>query len=81
MMRSTEALIENIENLGYRTEYGTSNTERPNQQLWVYKGHSPLPIAKVSLMLNCRINTMFNGVGRDEKELLKLLYEYSIRRK
>lgn len=81
MRRSVEVLIENVESLGYRTEFGTSNPKRPNQQLWIYKGHSPLPIAKVSLMLDCRINTMFNGVGRDETELLKLLYEFSIRRK
>ena len=80
-MRSTEVLIENINRLGYETGFGSSNPSKPNQQLWVYKQGNPRPIAKVSLMLNCRINTMFNGVGRNEKELLKLLYEYSIRGK
>lgn len=79
MMRSTEVLIQEIEKIGYRVEFSSSNPKSPNQQLTIFKGHSLLPIAKVSLVLNCRINTMFNGVGKDEKELLKLLYEYSIR--
>lgn len=79
MMRSTEVLIENINRLGYETGFGSSNPSKPNQQLWVYKQENPRPIAKVSLMLNCRINTMFNGVGNKQKELLKVLYEYSAR--
>jgi len=80
MMRSVEVLIKEIEKLGYRTGFGSSNPAKANQQLWVYKIDGLQPIAKVSLMLNCRINTMLNGVGKNEAELLKLLYEYSVRR-
>ena len=79
MRRTTEVLIQEINKLGYRTELASSHTDRPNQQLWIYKLGNPMPIAKVSLMLQCRINTMFNGVGKNQKELLKILYEYSTR--
>ena len=77
MMRSTEVLIENIERLGYGVGLGTSNPKKPGQQLLVYKPGNPNPIAKVSLILQCRVNTMFNGVGRDEIELLKVLTLFS----
>ncbi|APX72462.1 hypothetical protein M5C72_04905 [Companilactobacillus allii] len=81
MMRSTEVLVEDIKKLGYETGFGSSNPDRPNQQLWVYKPSNSHPIAKVSLILNCRVNTMFNGVGKNETKLLKLLVKYSIRGK
>lgn len=72
-------LINDINSLGgeYSTEFSTSNSNKPNQQLHVYKKDSTQPIAKVSLMLACRVNTLFNGVGRNEKELLDLLVEFS----
>lgn len=80
MMRSTEILIKDIENLGYDTAFGSSNPKKTNQQLWIYKpGGYPRPIAKVSLMLQCRVNTMFNGVGKNEAELLKVLTDYATR--
>ena len=37
MRRATEALIQEINKLGYRTELASSHPDRPNQQLWVYK--------------------------------------------
>lgn len=79
MRRTTEVLIQEINKLGYRTELASSHPDRPNQQLWVYKMDGSKPIAKVSLMLQCRVNTMLNGVGRNEAELLKVLYKYSTR--
>lgn len=79
MKRSTEVLINNVKQLGYRTRLGSSNPNKPNQQLWIYKQGDPRPIAEVSLILKCRINTMFNGVGKNQKELLKVLYQYSVR--
>lgn len=79
MRRATEDLIQEINKLGYRTELASSHPDRPYQQLWVYKMDGFRPIAKVSLILQCRVNTMFNGVGKNEAELLKILYKYSIR--
>lgn len=72
-------LIKDINSLGdgYSTDFGTSNSAKPNQQLHVYKNNTTKPIAKVSLMLSCRVNTLFNGVGKNEKELLDLLVEFS----
>lgn len=69
-----QKLIEDIENLGggYTVKYGSSNSNKPKQQLFIHKQGITTPIAKVSLMLACRVNTMFNGVGRDEKELLSV---------
>lgn len=76
--QDVQKLIDSIENLGmYRVKYGTSNNEKPKQQLVIYKEGVTKPIAKVSLMLACRINTMSNGVGRSEKELLELLVDFS----
>lgn len=34
-------------------------------------------VANVSLILACRINMMFNGVGREQKKLLNTLIEFS----
>ena len=79
MMRSTEVLIENIERLGYGVGLGTSNPKKPGQQLLVYKPGNPNPIAKFSLILQCRVNTMFNGVGKNQAELLKVLTDYATR--
>lgn len=79
MKRATEILIQKINKLGYITELASSHPDRPNQQLWVYKMDGSKPIAKVSLMLQCRVNTMLNGVGKNEAELLKVLYKYSTR--
>ncbi|CAJ1186213.1 hypothetical protein CPEBRM1_ABPJDJAI_00870 [Companilactobacillus paralimentarius] len=79
MRRTTEVLIQEINKLGYKTELASSHPDRPNQQLWVYKMDGSKPIAKVSLMLQCRVNTMFNGVGKNEAKLLKILCEYSTR--
>lgn len=72
-------LINDINSLGggYSTDFGTSNSSKPNQQLHVYKNNATKPIAKVSLMLSCRVSTLFNGVGKNEKELLDLLVEFS----
>jgi len=67
-----------IEDLGYTVSYEATNKDKPhqNQQMFIYKNEKL--IAKVSLMLACRINTMFNGVGRNEVELLKILGRLSI---
>lgn len=67
-----------IEDLGYTVRYEATNKKKPGQiqQMFVYKDEEV--IAKVSLMLACRINTMHNGVGRKEKELLKILGRLSL---
>jgi len=67
-----------IENLGYTVGYEATNRKKPGQtqQMIVYKDGKE--IAKVSLMLACRIDTMHNGVGRSEIELLKILGRLSI---
>jgi len=67
-----------IENLGYTVSYEATNKNKPDQiqQMFIYRNDKV--IAKVSLMLACRINTMFNGVGRNEVELLKILGRLSI---
>ncbi|MEN2350949.1 hypothetical protein [Lacticaseibacillus paracasei] len=70
-----QKLISDIEALGYSTGYGSSNPSAPKQQLWVYKNGQLR--AKVSLMLANRINTMFNGIGRNDKPLLELLFNFS----
>ncbi|EPC70852.1 hypothetical protein [Lacticaseibacillus paracasei] len=70
-----QKLIKDIEALGYSTGYGSSNPSAPNQQLWVYKNGQLR--AKVSLMLANRVNTMFNGIGRNDQPLLELLVNFS----
>ncbi len=67
-----------IEDLGYTVTFEATNRDKPNQiqQMYVYKNGKV--IAKVSLMLACRVNTMFNGVGRDERELFRILGKLSI---
>lgn len=66
-----------IEQLGYETELVCSNSKKPNQvqQLHVFKNGSL--ISKVSLMLACRLDTMKNGVGKNELELFKILCNLS----
>ena len=77
---AVDELIESIEALGeYRVTFGSSNPSKPSQQLIVWKKDHQKPVARMSLMLACRINTMQNGVGRSEKELLKLLVDFSMR--
>ena len=83
MNRKSEVvqLQKEVEDLGYVVSFERTNPNKPNQvqQMYVYKKDIPdKPIAKVSLMLACRINTMFNGVGRKQKELLKVLWSFSI---
>lgn len=71
-------LIDEINDLGrYRVEYGTSNKDKPNQQLHIFKKDGSKVIAKVSLVLACRVNTLFNGIGRKDTKLLDLLTEFS----
>lgn len=67
-----------IEELGYTTELVATNKKKPyqTQQMFVYKNDEP--VAKVSLMVSCRINTMFNGVGKGEVELLQILGKLSM---
>lgn len=76
---NVQTLKKDIEELGYFVDFGTSNPEKDQiQQLHVYKDKdSNQPIAKVSLILACRVNTMFNGVGKKQKELLRLLVNFS----
>ncbi|MQS43958.1 hypothetical protein [Companilactobacillus mishanensis] len=80
MTPDVRELANKIDELGYDMSFGTSNDNKPFQQLWVYKRNHHKPIAKVSLVLQCRINTMFNGIGRNDSDLLKVLYEFSLRR-
>ena len=73
-----EKLVKDINSLDeYRVEYGTSNKDKPNQQLHIFKKDGSKVIAKVSLVLACRVNTMFNGVGRKDVQLLDMLTEFS----
>ncbi|MFL2077683.1 hypothetical protein [Marinilactibacillus psychrotolerans] len=76
-----QKLIDDIENLGggYTVGYGSSNSNKPKRQLIIHKDGVTIPIAKVSLMLACRVNTMSNGVSRDDKELLELLVNFSVK--
>ncbi len=74
------ALKKDVEDLGYDVTFEKTNPNKPNQvqQMYVYKkGKLDKPIAKVSLMLACRVNTMFNGVGRKQKELFEVLTKFS----
>ena len=73
-----EKLVKDINNLGeYRVEYGTSNKDKPNQQLHIFKKDGSKVVAKVSLILACRVNTMFNGIGRKDAQLLEMLTKFS----
>lgn len=76
--KSIDNAIQQIESLGYTTSLEATNPNKPNQiqQLHVYKGE--LLVARVSLMLACRIDTLRNGVGRNEKDLLKVLVDLSM---
>lgn len=67
-----------IEGLGYTISYEATNKDKPDQiqQMFIYRNDKL--IAKVSLMLACRINTMFNGVGKNEVQLLQILGKLSI---
>lgn len=69
-----------IEDLGYTTELKATNSDKPDQiqQMFVYKGENDTPIARVSLMIACKIDTMSNRVGRKEVELLKILGRLSM---
>ena len=68
-------LVQDIQALGYQTQFGTSRQDRPNEQLWVLKGTQLR--AKVSLMLANRVNTMFNGIGRNDTQVLNLVHAFS----
>lgn len=65
----------NIDALGFTSKLGASNEKGPTQ-VWIYKNNKL--IAKVSFSLAARVNTMFNGVGRHEKDLLALLTRFSL---
>lgn len=69
--------LQEIEQLGYETRLECTNPKRSwqVQQLHVYKEGKC--IARVSLMLACRIDTMKNGVGRNELPLFKILCNLS----
>lgn len=74
-----EKLVTNVEALGFQTKFEAddgSNDINAAQRLVVGKaGHV---IGKASLILAGRVNTMFNGVGRNEIELLKVLTRFSV---
>ncbi len=71
------ATIRQIEQLGYETKLECTNPKKTQkvQQLHVYKNEKC--IAKVSLISACRLDTMYNAVGRDERPLLEILYKLS----
>ena len=74
-----QKLVTNVEALGFQTKFEAddgSESVATAQRLVVGKaGHV---VAKVSLILAARVNTMFNGVGRNEIELLKVLTRFSV---
>lgn len=72
-------LKKEVENLGYFVKFGTSNPKKEQlQQMYIYKDADfKKQVASVSLMLACRINMMFNGVGRKQIKLLNTLTEFS----
>lgn len=72
-------IIKEIEELGYTTSIENTNPDYPDRisQLYVYKNGKR--IARVSLTLACRLDTMANGVGRNELSLFKILCNLSAR--
>lgn len=69
--------IKEIEGLGYTTSLECTNPNYPDRvrQLHVYKNGNL--IARVSLTLSCRLDTMKNGVGKNELPLFKILCNLS----
>ncbi|CAD2074109.1 hypothetical protein [Phocicoccus pinnipedialis] len=69
-------LVEELDDIiEEKTTKRTKRKQKKNKRKWwnILKN----PIAKVYLVLSCRINTMFNGVGENQKELLRLLVNFS----
>ena len=76
---SVIALKKEVEDLGYFVSFSTSNQKKDQlQQMHIFKdAEFKKQVANVSLILACRINMMFNGVGREQKKLLNTLVEFS----
>lgn len=73
------ALKEEVEQLGYFVDFTAKDSDNDqHRQMHVFKdsGHRK-PIAAVSLTIACRINMMFDGVGRRDAKLLDALVNYS----
>ncbi|WP_338217915.1 hypothetical protein [Lacticaseibacillus salsurivasis] len=69
-----QQLVTNVEALGYQVKF---EGDTPEKKQRVVVGKNGKVIAKVSIILAARVDTMFNGVGRDEIELLKVLTLFS----
>ncbi|WP_270235267.1 hypothetical protein [Lacticaseibacillus suilingensis] len=69
-----QQLVTNVEALGYKVKF---EGDTPEKKQRVVVGKNGKVIAKVSIILAARVDTMFNGVGRDEIELLKVLTLFS----
>jgi len=69
-----QQLVTNVESLGYQVKF---EGDTPEKKQRVVVGKNGKVIAKVSIILAARVDTMFNGVGRDEIELLKVLTLFS----
>ena len=71
-------LVEKVTALGYPNTYAWY-LGKPKQELWIYRDKKlTKPVAKLSLKIPCRISSEFSGVNKKDKELLKLIYEFSV---
>lgn len=70
----TEEFKQQVQNLGYKTIDGSSDGKRVTQ---VHILDNEILIAKVSTMIQCRLSTMNNKIGKRHSELFDLLVTYA----
>jgi len=71
---TTEDFKKQIQNLGYKTIDGSSDGKRITQ---VHILDSDILIAKVSTMIQYRLSTMNNKIGKRHSKLFDLLVTYA----
>ncbi|MEK0151662.1 hypothetical protein WMB10_01845 [Tetragenococcus halophilus] len=70
----TEEFKQQVQNLGYKTIDGSSDGKRVTQ---VHILDNEVLIAKVSTMIQYRLSTMNNKIGKRHSELFDLLVTYA----